>query len=331
MANDYPPIPTHLVLGFLGAGKTTAILTLLKQKPAGETWAVLVNEFGEVGIDGALLRADGVAVKEVPGGCMCCVSGLPMQIGLNSLIRFNRPDRLFIEPTGLGHPSQIIATLTGQYYSDLLELSAAVCLVDPRRLDDPRTLENPQFQDQVAVADVLVASKADLCTADQLAHFDSWAAQWQPPKQRLFQSAGGDIDMSWLGGKFGERPARFPHSHGHNHGHDHDTRPKPDLSEQPWQCYSNKGEGFYSLGWRVHPETVFDALVLHQLAHQPDFERLKGVMHTTAGWLSLNASEGAVTLLDAEPAKESRMEIIGRTLDRQALDQSLQSAISKTA
>ncbi|WP_323753460.1 GTP-binding protein, partial [Marinobacter sp.] len=164
MTDTQTRIPTHLVLGFLGAGKTTVILNLMKQKPEGERWAVLVNEFGEVGIDGAILSNQGVAVKEVPGGCMCCVSGLPMQIGLNSLISFSRPDRLFIEPTGLGHPAQVIETLTGEFYTDVLHLSASVCLVDPRRLEDERVLASRQFHDQVAVAELLVASKADLCT-----------------------------------------------------------------------------------------------------------------------------------------------------------------------
>ncbi|MBX4322025.1 hypothetical protein K4G81_22680, partial [Mycobacterium tuberculosis] len=87
---------------FLGSGKTTSILHLLAQKPADEKWAVLVNEFGEVGIDGALLADSGALLKEIPGGCMCCVNGLPMQVGLNTLLRQGKPDRLLIEPTGLG-------------------------------------------------------------------------------------------------------------------------------------------------------------------------------------------------------------------------------------
>ncbi len=78
---------TNLITGFLGSGKTTSILHLLAQKPADEKWAVLVNEFGEVGIDGALLADSGALLKEIPGGCMCCVNGLPMQVGLNTLLR----------------------------------------------------------------------------------------------------------------------------------------------------------------------------------------------------------------------------------------------------
>lgn len=67
---------------------------------------MLVNEFGEIGLDAALLATDvdGVAIGEVAGGCLCCVNGVPFQVGLGRLLRRARPDRLFIEPSGLGHP-----------------------------------------------------------------------------------------------------------------------------------------------------------------------------------------------------------------------------------
>ncbi|HBC56865.1 MAG TPA: cobalamin biosynthesis protein CobW, partial [Gammaproteobacteria bacterium] len=75
-------IPTNVITGFLGVGKSTAILNLLKNKPGNERWAVLVNEFGEVGIDGTLFSGKeaektGVFIREVSGGCMCCAAGLP--------------------------------------------------------------------------------------------------------------------------------------------------------------------------------------------------------------------------------------------------------------
>ena len=69
-------VPTNIITGFLGVGKTTAILQLLQNKPANERWAVLVNEFGEIGVDGSLIQgqhseSSGVFIREVPGGCMC--------------------------------------------------------------------------------------------------------------------------------------------------------------------------------------------------------------------------------------------------------------------
>ena len=106
-------VPTNIITGFLGVGKTSTILHLLKNKPGRERWAVLVNEFGEIGIDGSLVEGrhgyeQGVVVREVPGGCMCCAAGLPMQVALNQLLVKARPDRLLIEPTGSGQPKDCL-------------------------------------------------------------------------------------------------------------------------------------------------------------------------------------------------------------------------------
>lgn len=147
---------TTLVTGFLGSGKTTTLLHLLSQKPSGEKWAILVNEFGEIGVDGALLADSGATLKEIPGGCMCCVNGLPLQIGLNTLLTRKRPDRLLIEPTGLGHPAQILALLASDTYQNWLTLRATLCLLDARQLSQPRYRDNDNFHDQLAAAGYLI-------------------------------------------------------------------------------------------------------------------------------------------------------------------------------
>lgn len=165
---------TNLITGFLGSGKTTTIRHLLAQKPENEKWAVLVNEFGEIGIDGALLADSGAVLKEIPGGCMCCVNGLPMQIGLNMLLKQAKPDRLLIEPTGLGHPKQILSLLTSDVYSGWLTLNASLCLLDARQLSDPRVVANENFRDQLAAADIIIANKTDTYTE----HDDLMLAQW---------------------------------------------------------------------------------------------------------------------------------------------------------
>ncbi len=95
-------IPTHVIAGPLGAGKTSLIRQLMAQRPANERWAVLVNDFGQIGLDAALLshNDDGIAIGEVAGGCLCCVNGMPFQVGLGRLLRKARPDRLFIDRPG---------------------------------------------------------------------------------------------------------------------------------------------------------------------------------------------------------------------------------------
>ncbi|XOZ32630.1 CobW family GTP-binding protein [Halomonadaceae bacterium KBTZ08] len=315
-------IPAHLILGFLGVGKSTAILDLMQRRPEGERWAVLVNEFGEVGVDGALMEAGGVAVREVPGGCMCCVAGLPMQVALNELIRRERPDRLLIEPTGLGHPSQVIDTLTGGSYEGVLHLQSVLCLVDPRRLQEERVLNNVHFRDQAAVADVVVANKCDLCTDADRACFHAWAAGFQPPKALVGETARGQLALEWLTQPRSDRPASDPHAHDHHHEAG-PSAPTP-LTETPWQQFCNSGDGHYSCGWRLSPDYCFDHQGLVAFCHGSHWRRIKGVMRTDDGWVALNMADGALSEAMVEPSGESRLEVImDEPPDAQALDQRL--------
>ena len=110
MPKNIHNVPTNIISGFLGVGKTTAILNLFANKPASEKWAVLVNEFGKIGIDGRVYKANGIEVKEIPGGCMCCAQGLPLQVAVNRLLRETQPDRLIIESSGVGHPGGALNT-----------------------------------------------------------------------------------------------------------------------------------------------------------------------------------------------------------------------------
>lgn len=302
------PIPTNLILGFLGVGKTTAILDLMKTKPEGEVWAVLVNEFGEVGIDGAMLQSEGAFIKEIPGGCMCCVAGLPMQIGLNQLIHKAKPDRLIIEPTGLGHPSQILDTLTGEHYAQVLDLGPVITLVDPRKLEDLRVLDNVQFRDQVAAADILVANKTDLCSAEQIDGFECWVASLASPKQAVFQTSHGRLRPEWLAGHTDLSAVSTPHAH--HHHKESVIAPAPDINDQPWQLVSNEGQGYVSLGWRLHADIRFDEQALMAMAMDSRFERFKAVIHCVEGWRTLNMVDGSLSVADSEPRELSRLEVI---------------------
>jgi G3E family GTPase len=170
-------VPTNIITGALGVGKTTLIQALLAQKPADEKWAVLVNEFGEVGIDGAMMSGQnptGVFIKEVPGGCMCCTSGLPMQIALNMLLAQAKPNRLLIEPTGLGHPKEVLQTLSEDHYKDVLDIHATLTLIDPRKLNDERWRAHPTFQEQVQIADVIVITKSDKVNGEYLVNVQEY-------------------------------------------------------------------------------------------------------------------------------------------------------------
>lgn len=302
---------TNLITGFLGSGKTTSILHLLANKPANEKWAVLVNEFGEVGIDGALLADSGALLKEIPGGCMCCVNGLPMQVGLNTLLRQGKPDRLLIEPTGLGHPKQILDILTAPVYEPWIELRATLCVLDPRQLLDEKTVMNENFRDQLAAADIIVANKSDRATAESQQAFQTWWNAFGGDRQYV-ETTQGNIAGSVL-----DKPRRnlspLPESAAHSHSHP-SNKGLAALSlpgHQRWRRSVNSGQGYQACGWIFDAETIFDTIGLLEWARLAPVSRVKGVLRIAEGLVRINR-QGADLRIETQSVAppDSRIELI---------------------
>lgn len=332
-------IPTNIITGFLGVGKTTAITHLLKHKPQDEIWSVLVNEFGEIGIDGAMLKSVNAHVREVPGGCICCVAGLPMKIALNMMIATTKPDRIIIEPTGLGHPEEIINTLLGEYYDTVLDLRATITLIDPRKLSDSRYTENANFQDQIAVADVLVANKTDVCGDEERRAFDTLLASFEAPKQASFWVEQGQLEAAWLDLPRADHALKNPQHH-HNNRNNR-LNPQRELYNaavrlpegERFVRRENAANGFYSCGWLFQPELQFNFNQLFGWLSGADFLRAKAVIHTNEGVYMFNAEAGVLSVNQVpvqSPAEilDSRIELISdASIDATAAEQILLSAI----
>ncbi|MCG9660318.1 Putative metal chaperone YciC [Vibrio mediterranei] len=307
-------VPTNIITGFLGVGKTTTILNLLKSKPENENWAVLVNEFGEVGIDGAMMAEGGALIKEVPGGCMCCTAGVPMSVGINVLLR-QKPDRLIIEPTGLGHPKQVIKTLTSEQYIDYIDLKATIALVDPRNLSDDRHLSNANFNDQLSVAEVVIGNKVDQCTAEDVDVFNDWVTDQTPAKifHKLVKNGVLPIEVLDI-----ERRVQETESSAHSHDfHDHsDLEPVFELSpEKPFIRRENQGQGYFSCGWIVGAEHTFDFDQLFSMFSDLNAERIKAVVNTDKGCYAFNVANRVVSVNQMSlKGYESRIEVIDSEL-----------------
>ncbi len=312
-------IPCNVITGFLGVGKSTAIQHLLAQKPDNERWAVLVNEFGEVGIDGSLLQGDAgqgdmIAIKEVPGGCMCCAAGVPMHIALNSLLKEAKPDRLLIEPTGLGHPSEVLAILQSEHYRDVLDLRATLTLVDARKIRDARYTSHHTFNEQLDVADIIIANKTDQYQEgdlDNLVHYlEARIDAFKEKTQRKIEPVQfGQIQSEWLDLPAEARP--LPEWSGPEP--DESVLPAADRVQFPESGFisiRNRGEGFFSQGWVFRPTQVFDRRKLRELFEQQDIERLKGLFVTSEGIVAYNLADGVLRELFLDEAFDSRVEII---------------------
>lgn len=302
-------VPTNIITGFLGTGKTTAILSMLERKPTEESWAVLVNEFGEIGIDGAILSNSGAVVKEVPGGCMCCTAGVPMSVGINALLR-QKPDRLIIEPTGLGHPNQVVATLTSSQYHKHVDLKATIALVDPRYFSDERYTTNSNFNDQLASADIVIANKLDACSNHDLVEFEKWAENQEPKKVATALVTQGLFELSLLNM---ERTSESTSSKIEQHHHDHASM-EPQFEIPPGDKFvrkQNQGQGYFSCGWLFGAEIVFSFDDMFSMLSALTAERVKGVMNTDKGCFAYNVSNGVVSVNELSLSGfESRIEVI---------------------
>lgn len=311
-------VPTNIITGFLGAGKTTAILHLLKQKPDGERWAVLVNEFGEIGVDGSLFAGkhsteDGVFIREVPGGCMCCAAGVPMQVALNQLLKKADPDRLLIEPTGLGHPEEVLQVLLNGTFRDSLDLQKILTLVDARKLSDARYTEHQTFNQQLAIADIIVGNKVDLYQGDECRMLEQFVKDRGWADAQVLFTQDGVVSPECLSGTTTADSRIGAKAHHHHHA----AEQKEMASEIPMpECgyvlAENQGEGFFSVGLRVSPSKQFDHQKLFSFLKGIEAERLKAVFATNAGFFGYNLTQDALVEEQLRDCKESRVEVISR-------------------
>ncbi|OLF51275.1 CobW family GTP-binding protein [Pseudomonas chlororaphis] len=297
-------IPTHVIAGPLGAGKTSLLQQLLAQRPADERWAVLINEFGQIGLDAALLSrdADGIALGEVAGGCLCCVNGAPFQVGLGRLLRKARPDRLFIEPSGLGHPAQLLQQLREAPWQNVLAVQPCVLVLDAQALAAGKPL--PQAQQQaLPSAGLLLLNKDEGLDASL-----RQGIVGRLPACPLFWTTRGKLPLERLPGidvRAGAATQAFEVPKG--------LAQLPAIWTDPAQpiCLSQAQEGGWSIGWRWHPSREFDVGRVQRWLANLDWRRAKLVIHGAQGWVSGNALENAAPQWQpSEWRRDSRIELI---------------------
>jgi G3E family GTPase len=160
-------IPTTVLTGFLGSGKTTLLNQILSAN-TNQKIAVIVNEFGDVGIDGQLVVGAEEEILELNNGCICCtVRGDLTRAVDNLLARRGQIDRIVIETTGLADPGPVIQSfILEETLRSNTELDAIVTVVDARHIDEQ--LSNEQAREQIAFADVIILNKIDLVSRDRV-------------------------------------------------------------------------------------------------------------------------------------------------------------------
>ncbi len=302
-------IPTHIISGFLGAGKTTVLQYLLSQKPEHEIWAVLMNEFGQIGIDQQLMpQSNGFAIQELLGGCLCCSSQLPMQIALSRLISENKIDRLFIEPTGLGHPAQLLEQLTEPHWLQHLSMRSLVTVIDGSRLHDSDWSQQNLYQDQLKAAQVVVISHQDKMTEGDIFALETLKKEYEAYQQKWILTSQGnlsiiEVDQIYTGKKRLIQPLLKIQKN-------LTANEQPVIKQLPYH-YVESAQGYSVAGWKLPKSWTFNFYdVLDLLCEQKDWLRIKAVFNTNEGWKSFNFNPNQFNYQTAQEGIDNRIEII---------------------
>jgi G3E family GTPase len=225
-------IPVTVLTGYLGAGKTTLLNRILTEDH-GQKFAVIVNEFGEIGIDNELIVGADEEVFEMNNGCICCtVRGDLIRIIENLMKRKDKFDAIIIETTGLADPAPVAQTFfMDQDVQDAARLDAVVTVADAMWLKD-RLKDAPEAKNQIAFADVILLNKTDLVTPAQLAEVEARIRAINP-YAKLHKTVKAAVSIKEVLGRnafdldriLEIEPAFLTaddHGHDHDHHHDHD-------------------------------------------------------------------------------------------------------------
>ena len=154
-------IKVNLISGFLGAGKTTLIKKILENVKE-EKVIIIENEFGEVAIDGDLIKTEGFDVFELRSGCICCMMKQDFEDSLEKVIEEYKPDRIIIEPTGISSLSQLLDILEKDNFKNRININSVITVVDVTSYLEEKDAFGEFYMDQVENAEILILSKTQM-------------------------------------------------------------------------------------------------------------------------------------------------------------------------
>ena len=224
-----------IISGFLGAGKTTLIQKLLKEALAGSQVVLIENEFGEIGIDGGFLKESGIEIKEMNSGCICCSLVGDFGTSLKEVMETYHPDRILIEPSGVGKLSDVMKAVEDVDMGGEITLNSAVAVVDASKCKMYIKNFGEFFINQIEHAGTIILSRTDVASSekvqqavDLIREHNSRAALITTPIVQLDGKEilktiedGSDLEKERMKEVLAHREEEHDHEHCHDHDHEH--------------------------------------------------------------------------------------------------------------
>ena len=309
--------------GFLGAGKTTLIKKLIKEAYKGENLVLIENEFGEIGIDGGFLKEAGIEIREMNSGCICCSLVGDFDASLKEVLKRFNPDRILIEPSGVGKLSDVIKAVSGVLSEDVV-LNSATAVVDAVKCKMYMKNFGEFFINQIENADCIVLSRTDLADAekiktatDLIRDKNSKATLITTPIEKL---DGADILNAMEQSETIESiKDELEHHHHHKHHDEHDENCTCGCHDH----HHHADEVFSSWGRETTRQYTKDEIeaILNAMddGEYGSILRAKGYVQAEEEWIYFDYVPEQADIRLGSPAVTGRICVIGADLDENSL------------
>ena len=330
-----------IISGFLGAGKTTLIKKLIEEAFQGQKLVLIENEFGEIGIDGGFLKDAGIQITEMNSGCICCSLVGDFTAALEQVIGTYHPDRIMIEPSGVGKLSDVVGAVLRVGDKEDITINSMVTVADATKCKMYMKNFGEFYNDQIETASTIILSRTQTMKQDRLEKAVSLIQEKNKKGAQIITTPwdqltgtqilqviekSSNLEQELL--KELEEHRHEEHHHEHHHHEDHEHHDHHDHEEE-CSCgchhHHHADEVFTSWGKETPAKYSKEELadILHKLSEETEYGmilRAKGMLPTQDGeWMYFDLVPGEYEIRTGSPDYTGRICVIGSQLQEEKL------------